>query len=444
MNPVAGGLLAALAVGVAGLPAAQTDEQPRVLATEISTEITPVVADQVRDGVTRAAAADYDAYVIELDTPGGLQTAMRDIVQDILSSPVPVIVYVAPEGARAASAGAVITLASHVAVMAPSTTIGAATPIPLQGDVSEDQQQKIIEDSAAYAESLAERRGRNTEFAVSMVVDGESIPVDAAVERGVVEGGAGSLDGALELADGMTVDVESGQVTLTTAGAAVDREDMGLFQEVQQFLADPNLAFVLLALALLGLIFELASPGIGIGGLVGAVSLVLLLFSLQILPVNVVGLVLLGLSAALFIAELFAPGTAGFAVGGAVVLVLAALFLFDDTEGVEVDPVVAIPTAVVLAVLAIVAGRLVVRAQRRPTRRSGTGVLTGRVVTVDEVADTETDHGRAFVDGAWWWLRSTGAPLHDGQQVEVVDVDGLTLVVEPARSHRLEEGSRDS
>lgn len=444
MNPVAGGLLAALATGVVALPATDTDERPQVLATEISTEITPVVADQIDDGITRAVEAGYQAYVIELDTPGGLQTSMRDIVQDILASQVPVIVYVSPEGARAASAGAVITLASHVAVMAPSTTIGAATPIPLQGDVSEDQRQKIIEDAAAYAESLAERRGRSTEFATAMVVDGESVPVDEAVERDVVDGGAASLDGALDLADGMTAEAGGQQVTLATAGAAVDREDMGLFRDVQQFLADPNVAFVLLALGLLGLIFELASPGIGIAGAVGAVCLVLLLFSLQILPVNVVGLVLLGLSAVLFVAELFAPGTAGFAVGGGVVLVLAALFLFDDAEGVEVDPVVAIPTAVLLAVLAIVAGRLVVRSQRRPTRQSGTGLLTGRVVTVDEVADSATGQGRAFVDGAWWWLRSTGAPLHDGQQVEIVDVDGLTLVVEPERSRRLEEGSRDS
>lgn len=431
-------LTALLGLGlVAGGDAlAGSDGQPSVLATEVSTEITPVVSDHIADGIEEAAAGDYDAYVIELDTPGGLETSMREIVQHVLASRTPVIVHVAPEGARAASAGAVITLASHVAVMAPGTAIGAATPIPLQGDLPDEQAQKVIEDSAAYTESLAELRGRDTEFAVAMVVDGESISASEAVERGAVDGGAASLEEALEIADGAEVDAAGEAVTVSTSGAAVDRQDMGLFREVQQVLANPNLAFILMALAVLGLLYELASPGVGIGGTVGAVSLVLLLFSLAILPVNVAGLLLLALSVALFAGELFAPGFAGFAVGGAVALVLGALFLFDDAEGVAVDPIVAVPTAVALAVLAIIAGRLVVRSQRRPTKSSGEGAFTGRVITVDEVPDTHTTQGRSFVDGSWWRLRSTGEPLHDGQQVEVVDMDGLTLVVEPERVAR--------
>jgi membrane-bound serine protease (ClpP class) len=435
----------AAAIGVIGAASgagAAGTEQPSVLVTEIATEITPVVADHIRDGVNRAGQDGYAAYVIELDTPGGLVTSTREIVQYILASPVPVIVHVSPEGARAASAGAIITLASHVAVMAPGTAIGAATPVALEGDLDEAQARKITEDTAAYTKSLAELRGRDVEFAVAMVVDGSSIAVDDAVARGVVDGKAATLSQALELADGLRVEVAGADVTVASAGATVNRYDMGFFRQVQQVLANPNLAFILLTLGTLGLIYELASPGVGIAGAVGAVSLVLALFSLAILPVNVVGLLLLGVGVALFIGELFAPGFAGFAAGGAVAFVLAAVFLFDEAEGVAVDPVVAIPTAVVVAVLAIIAGRLVVRSQRSPTRKSGAGLYTGRIVTVGEVAEADDTRGRGYVDGSWWRLRSTGDPLHKGQQVEIVDVDGLTFVVAPATSDHPSEGKQ--
>jgi membrane-bound serine protease (ClpP class) len=431
-------------VGAASGAGAGVIEQPRVLVTEIATEITPVVADQIRDGVNRAGQDGYAAFVIELDTPGGLVTSTREIVQYVLASRVPVIVHVSPEGARAASAGAIITLASHVAVMAPGTAIGAATPVALDGDLDEAQARKITEDTAAYTKSLAELRDRDVEFAVAMVVDGTSIAVDDAVARGVVDGKAATLGDALELADGLLVEVAGTDVIVATAGATVDRYDMGLFRQIQQVLANPNLAFILLTLGTLGLIYELASPGVGIAGAVGAVSLVLALFSLAILPVNVVGLLLLGVGVALFVGELFAPGFAGFAAGGAVAFVLAAVFLFDEAEGVAVDPAVAIPTAVVLAILAVIAGRLVVRSQRWPTRSSGAGLYTGRSVTVGEVAEADETRGRAFVDGSWWRLRSTGDPLHKGQQVEILAVDGLTFIVAPVTSDHLSEGKQMS
>lgn len=431
-------------VGAASGAGAGVIEQPRVLVTEIATEITPVVADQIRDGVNSAGQDGYAAFVIELDTPGGLVTSTREIVQYVLASRVPVIVHVSPEGARAASAGAIITLASHVAVMAPGTAIGAATPVALDGDLDEAQARKITEDTAAYTKSLAELRDRDAEFAVAMVVDGSSIAVDDAVARGVVDGKAATLGDALELADGLRVEVAGTDVIVATAGATVDRYDMGLFRQIQQVLANPNLAFILLTLGTLGLIYELASPGVGIAGAVGAVSLVLALFSLAILPVNVVGLLLLGVGVALFVGELFAPGFAGFAAGGAVAFVLAAVFLFDEAEGVAVDPAVAIPTAVVLAILAMIAGRLVIRSQRQPTRSSGAGLYTGRSVTVGDVAEADETRGRAFVDGSWWRLRSTGDPLHKGQQVEILAVDGLTFIVAPATSDHLSEGKQMS
>ncbi|MGP3921120.1 NfeD family protein [Nonomuraea sp. 10N515B] len=396
-----------------------------VLVSSIRTEITPVVADYVEQTLQRAQQEGYAAYVIQLDTPGGLATSMRDIVQDILGSRTPVIVYVSPEGARAASAGAVITLAAHAAVMAPGTSIGAATPVGMQG---EDLGAKVVNDAAAQAEALARLRDRNVEFAGAMVRKGRSIGVTEAVRLGVVDDMASTLQEALAKVNGRKVQLAGDRTTtLRTSGAEIVHDDWGLLRQVQQFLANPNLAYLLLMLGMLGILYELASPGIGVAGIIGAVSLVLALFSLAVLPVNAAGLLLLLIAAGLFVAELFAPGIAGFAIGGGVVLVLAAIFLFDEAQGVRVDPMVALPTAVLVVILAIIAGRLVYRT-RHGTAASGTAALIGRTARLDEA---EGDRGRIFMDGAWWEARSTGGPLETKQQVRVVAVDGITLLVEP-------------
>lgn len=409
--------------GTAGAAA----DRPRVLATQIATPITPVVTDHVAAGLERAAEGGYDAYVIELDTPGGLGVSMREIVGDILDSPVPVIVYVSPAGARAGSAGAIITLASHVAIMAPGTTIGAATPVGLEGQEVSD---KVVNDAAAQAEALARLRGRNVEFAVEAVREGRSIPVEEAVKTGVVDARAPALADALAEVDGAKITV-AGQrpVTVHTAGAQVERYDIGLFRRALQVLADPNVAFLLLTLGSLGLIYELASPGVGVAGATGAVALLLALFSLSVLPVNAVGLLLLAVAVALFVAEVLAPGIAGFGFGGAVVLVLAAVFLFDDAQGVSVDVAAAIPLAVVMFVLVVLAGRIALRTRRQPSTTTGTDVFTGRTVVVRKT--TSGTAGLTYDEGAWWTLRSIGPPLEVGTSVRVVDVDGLVLVVDP-------------
>jgi membrane-bound serine protease (ClpP class) len=417
-------MLAALWHGYAMADAA-SDER-RVLVTEIATPITPVVADHLSEGMKRAAEGGYDAYVIEMDTPGGLVVAMRDIVNDILASTVPVIVYVSPDGARAGSAGAIITFASHVAVMAPGTTIGAATPVGMEGEEVSD---KIVNDAAAQAKALAELRGRNVEFAVDTVRDGRSAAVDNAVELGAVDAKASSLTRALDAADGMEVTVAGDRtITVRTAGASVDSYDMGLFRQILQVLADPNVAFLLLTLGTLGLIYELASPGVGVAGATGATALLLALFSLSVLPVNAVGLLLLAVAVGLFAAEVLAPGIAGFGFGGAVVLVLSAVFLFDDAEGVSVDLAAALPLAVVMFVLVVIAGRVAVRSRRLPSTTTGTDVFTGHTVPVREASGTT---GRSYTQGAWWALRSVGPPLTAGRDVRVVGIDGLTLLVDP-------------
>lgn len=426
------GLLAAAALTALGLlsvasaPVPADSADPRVLVTTVADPITPVIADHVEDGLHDAEEGGYAAYVIELDTPGGLVDAMRDIVEDILASPVPVIVYVAPDGARAASAGAVITLAAHVAVMAPGTTIGAATPVGLEGEEVSD---KVVNDLAAQAESLAKLRGRDLEFASDMVREGRAVDVDVAVAEGVVDAKATSLSDALEAADGATVMVADDQeVVVRTAGAAVDRHEMGLFRTLLQFLADPNIAFLLLTLGTLGLIYELASPTAGFAGAIGVTCLLLALFSLSVLPVTAVGLLLLATATGLFIAEVLAPGIGGFGFGGSVVLVLAAVFLFDDAEGVAVDPWAAVPLAIVMFVIVVWVGRVAMRTRKTPSVSTGTDLLLGRRVPV---RDGDGRTGSTFAAGAWWSLRSTTGPLETGAEVRVVGVDGLVLLVDP-------------
>jgi membrane-bound serine protease (ClpP class) len=426
-------LVGALAVTASSAALAQDDApaEPRVLATEVATPITPVVADQVEDGLARAAAEGHAAYVIELDTPGGLMDAMRDIISDILASPIPVIVYVAPDGARAGSAGAFITLAAHVAVLAPGTTIGAATPVGLEGQEITD---KIVNDAVAQAVALARLRGRDVDFAEDMVRDGRSVEVGEALEIGAVDARATSLAGALNEADGMTVTVAGDrEVVVRTAGAAVERYDFGKLRTVLQFLADPNIAFLLLTLGTLGLVYELATPGIGVAGATGVTALLLALFSLSVLPVNAVGLLLLAVAAALFIAEVLAPGVGGFGFGGAVILVLAAVFLFDDAEGAAVDLTAALPLAVVVFVATLLAGRVAVKTRHAPSIMTGADVFTGRPVPVREATGTS---GRTYTEGAWWTLRSIGPPLRAGGTARVVAVDGLVLVVDPSGEDR--------
>ncbi|MDQ4069192.1 MAG: nodulation protein NfeD [Actinomycetota bacterium] len=420
--------LLALGVGLAiASPVAAQEAQPRVLVAGADGVITPVIANHVDAALDRAERQGRTAVVITMDTPGGLDTSMRKIVQRILGSRVPVVVYVSPQGARAASAGAIITLSAHVAAMAPGTAIGASTPVNLEGG---DVERKVINDAAAFAESLARLRGRNVEFAVETVREGRSAAAAEAVDIGAVDLLASTLAELLDEIDGREVEVAGDRVALRTAGAAVETFDMSVLHRIQQVLADPNLAFLFMSLGTLGIIYEIASPGIGAGGILGVILILLGLFSLSVLPVNAVGLLLLVLAAGLFLAELFAPGVGVAAGGGTVALVLSGVFLFRDTPGLDVSLAVVAPVAAVVGVAVILAGRLVVRSRRSISTTTGPGLLCGRVVTVRR---SHGSRGQAFVEGAWWNVRSTGPELVEGDEVLVVDVDGLDLIVEPRR-----------
>jgi len=400
-----------------------TAQNDTVLLTRIRATITPVIADHIGEGLERAVAEGHGAYLVELDTPGGLDTSMRDIIQDFLSSPVPVVVYVAPQGARAASAGTFITMSAHVAAMAPGTAIGAATPVDLQGGEIGD---KIVNDAAAYAESLAELRDRNSEFVVDAVREGRSAAAGEAVEIGVVDLLASDRGALLEAIDGRTVRLASGaEVTLRTNGAEIVVHDLGRFRQVLQWLADPNLAFLFISIGTLAIIYELANPGIGAGGVIGVILLILALFALSVLPVNALGAILLVLGAGLLAAEVLTPGVGVFAGGGAISLVLGGLFLFRGPVGVS--PSVLLPVAVVVGGGTVVAGRVAWRSRKAPSV-SGVGALIGRRGIVRAASGRS---GRVVVDGAWWNARTAGSPLEVGGEVRVVDLEGLELVVEP-------------
>lgn len=420
------------------MSAAQTSS---VLVTRVDGTITPVVADHIEEGLRIAERERHVALLVEIDTPGGLLQSTREIVKDVFASDVPVIVYVAPSGARAASAGAYITLSAHIAAMAPGSHIGAGTPVTGQGEEASD---KVINDAVAFAVSIAEQRGRNTDFARDMVRGGTAVSDQEAVRTDVADLLAPSRDALLTELDGRRVTVGPAdaerEVVLQTAGARVVEHDLGFFGELRQLLASPELAFLFLSIGTLAVIYELASPGMGFAGITGAIMLVLGFVALSVLPFNVGGLLLLALAAALFVAEVLTPGVGVFAAGGTVSLVFAGVLLFRGELGV--DPAVLWPTAVVAGGGSVLAGRLAWRARRAPATTGHEGLL-GREAVVRRV---DGGTGLVLLEGAWWTVLGRKSPVTEGQHIRVVDRDGLRLIVESAeppedRHTQQEDGS---
>jgi membrane-bound serine protease (ClpP class) len=399
-----------------------------IIVVTVDGVITPVMADHIREVLDRAERDGHQALIVQLDTPGGLDTSMRDIIQSFLNARVPVIVHVSPQGARAASAGALITLASHVAVMAPGTAIGAATPIG--GEGGEDLAQKIINDAASYAESIAEQRGRDVEFAIDALREGKSIAANEALETGVIDLIARDRAELLAELDGREVELAPERtVTLRTAGVGVVEFELGFARSVLQWLADPNIAFLFISIGTLAIIYELANPGIGAGGITGVILLLLAFTALSVLPVNAAGAILLVLAGVLFVAELFVPGIGVFAAGGTVALILGGLFLFRGPIGV--DPAALLPVAVLVGAGALALGRVAWRT-RRLVGVSGTEAILGARGVVKKI---DGDDLQVSVQGSWWGARARSGPLRPGQEIRVTEMDGLRLIVEP------EEGS---
>jgi membrane-bound serine protease (ClpP class) len=431
-------MTAAVAVAVLlafGGAAAATDA-PVLARITVDGTINPAVADYVRDAIARADAEGAAALVIQLDTPGGLLQSAKAVVKDILAAPLPVLVYVAPGGAGAISAGVFITMAGHVAAMAPGTSIGAAHPVGGGGeDISGTMGEKVESATAAFSESIARQRGRNVEWAVKAVRESESLAADAAAQMRVVDFVARDLDDLVRQASGRTVEVAGVRrvldltPTLDARGHARVRDTaMRLSQRVLNVLADPNIAYLLLMAGLLGLYVELTHPGLVLPGVAGAISLVLGLTAMHVLSVDYGGLALALLGVALLVAEAFLPTFGVLGVAGIVAFVLGSLFLFDvERTGVTVARSLIVGAAAALALAGLVVGSLVLRAQRRPARGGWEGML-GTVGVAHDRLDPE---GMVVVRGEYWTAESD-VPVEAGQPVEVLAVDGLRLRVRPA------------
>ena len=419
-------LLLAAVLALAGAAAAQ-ETAPRVLAVELANDINPVTQDFVVDAIERGEREGYDAVVIELDTPGGLDSAMREIIKKQLDADVPVVVYVYPPGSRAASAGAFITLAADVAAMAPATNIGSSTPVAVGGgEIPADLRRKVVNDAAAYARELAEMHGRNGDWAEQAVRVASNLGAQEALEQNVVDVVAPDLPTLLEEIDGMRTEPKG--FVLNTAGATVDRVEMSLWKRVLDTLIDPNLIVLLMSIGVLGITIEILNPGLILPGTVGVISLIVGLFGLQVLPVSWAGLLLILLAVGFFVAEAFVPSHGALALAGAVSFVVGALMLFDPAgEGYQVSIWVALAVGGTLALVTAIVATKVIRARRAPTK-------TGREERVGEIGVVRSSvapSGLVNVHGEIWKAHTDGEPLAVGAYVRVEEV-GEDLVLEVA------------
>jgi membrane-bound serine protease (ClpP class) len=407
---------------LAGLVAAWPGTCPaKVNLITISGSINPAVDDFIRESVRATADEGAEALVIELDTPGGLLTSAKSIVKEILGAPVPVIVYVSPTGASATSAGVFVTLAAHVAVMAPGTTIGAAHPVDAGGgNMGGDMRKKVENFTVSFVQSIAERRGRNVQWAEEAVRKSVSITEQEAVHLKVVDLIAADLRSLLAQAAGREVRIGARTVKLGFgADTAVTRLDMRLKQRVLNLIADPNVSYLLFMAGLLGLYFELANPGVVLPGVVGGICLLLAFAAFQVLPIDATGALLLLFALVLLLAEAFVPSFGVLGVGGIVAFALGSLLLFDSADPTAaVDRSIVATAVVVVSLFMLTIGYMVLRTRRRPPTTGAEGLVGARGIVRQRV-DGE---GVVFVHGEYWTAVSTD-PLEAGASIEVVRLE---------------------
>jgi membrane-bound serine protease (ClpP class) len=368
---------------------------------------------------------------MRLDTPGGLDGAMRDIIKAMLASRVPIIVYVAPQGARAASAGMFITVASHVAAMAPDTAIGAAHPVGGGGEeIKGPMADKVTNDAVAYVRGIAAERGRNVKWVEDAVRKSVSLTAQEAQRQKVVEIVAPTMESLMKALDGRTVKVLGNPVLLRTVGAPTTDYPMAGPERLLHALSNPALALILLNLGILGIVFELQNPGGFVAGIVGVILLLLGLFALGMLPINWVGVALIFLGVALIITELFVPTFGALGIGGIVALVLGSMMLFQsDVPGLSPSLPLILTIAVTTGGLLMFGVSMALRAQKRRVE-TGREELVGRL---GEVRSALAPAGMVFLEGELWQAESDeGAPVAPGEAVVVTRVDGLKLVVRKA------------
>ena len=390
--------------------------------------INPVASDVIRGAIQQTDREGGECLIIELDTPGGLMKSMQVIVKDLLSSPVPVVVFVSPSGSHSGSAGVFITYAAHVAAMAPGTNIGAAHPVSMEGgaDSSGTMMEKITNDAVAFIRSIAEKRGRNVEWAEKSVRESASIPASEALQLGVIDVIVPDVDSLLSWLDGREYEVLQGKKVLHTANAEQERIELSWRLKLLNVISDPNIAYILLLIGIYGIFFELYNPGSVLPGVVGGISLILAFYALHTLPVNYAGLLLILFSIVLFIAEIKIPSYGLLTVGGVVSLILGSIMLFKDSiPFIQVSWKIIFFATVITAVFFVVALGMGIRAQRRKPVTGKEGIV-GEIG--EAISDFEKGRGQVAVHGEIWDALSQ-EKIKQGDSVKVISVDNLKIVV---------------
>lgn len=417
-----------------------------VVVAEIDGAISPATSAYFLRALDEARQAQAELLVLRLNTPGGLDSSMREMIQGVLASPVPVAIYVAPSGARAASAGTYLLYASHIAAMAPGTNLGAATPVAIGigGDQSPPNrpadekgrapggsamEKKVMQDAAAYLRSLAQMRHRNAEWAEKAVREAASLSAEDALKLKVVDFVAADLPDLLRQADGRSVSLAQGGRKLELAGSTVTAIERNWKERLLAAIADPNIALILMMLGIYGLLFEFYTPGFGVAGVIGIISLLLALYALAMLPINAVGALLLLAGIAMMAAEAFFPSFGVLGIGGVAAFVVGALMLVDaDVPGMEVSLAFILPLAIASALVLAGIGSFALRARRRPVVSGAEAMVGGTAVALE---DFERE-GWVLASGERWQARSA-TPMKRGMRARIEAMDGLVLVVQPER-----------
>ncbi|MCJ7744507.1 MAG: nodulation protein NfeD [Dehalococcoidales bacterium] len=416
------GLLVTSVLALEARAAAPTIDVLRVEGT-----IVPVVADYIDRGISKAEDENATACIIELDTPGGLLGTTEKIVRRIMNAQVPIVVYVSPKGAWAASAGTFITLSAHIAAMTPGTTIGAAHPVSGGGEaIPEDEMKKITEFSAKWMKTIAEERGRNIEEAQLAVTESKSFSDVDALNVNLIDLRADNLQSLISQMNGWKVTLANGaEVSIDTTGYEIIRNEMGVIERFLHVISDPNIAYLLMSLATLGLMVEISNPGLIFPGVIGGICLLMAFYSLGVLPVNYAGMLLIVLAFVLFIAEVFTHSFGVLTVGGLSSLVLGSLILFKGGPLFRINPwLIAVVTILIGGFLTFVVSR-VIKAHRRQAT-TGREELTGKTATVKVALKPA---GMVLFKGELWSAVSESGQVEPGEEVIISKVDGLRLYV---------------
>lgn len=425
-------VLAGVAIVLGAMSAAAADDDAGVvLLAPWEGAITPVSAQFFLQAIERAERANAQALILEIDTPGGLDTAMRRIIKAQLGADVPVVVYVAPSGSRAASAGVFLTMAAHVAAMAPGTNIGSASPVQMMGGAMDSTMaKKVTNDAVAYLEGIAHERGRNESWAARFVVDSENITAEHALEENVIDLVAASRTELLQAIDGREIDLVGRKVVLRTADARVQEYLPGWRLRLLAMIADPTVAYLLLLLGIYGIFFELSNPGSIIPGVVGAIAILLALFALQALPVRAVGLALIGVGVVLFVLEVYVTSYGLLGLAGVGALVFGSAMLFEPgADGRVLSWSVILPAVGVSAGFMGLCVLLAVKAQRRPVV-TGLEAMIGEIGRVSVALGGMDAQGKIVVHGEVWTARAE-VPIEVGASVRLIGFDGRVALVQP-------------